>query len=97
MGEMGKGLVYVWATATAGMFLLYVIFSFVTPAVGYVDAVIYRLFSTLDVPQSWLDMYNQWVPYLRDFMGYLAIASFASLIIYLIVNSARREPNEIPY
>jgi len=91
------GLLYVWASACGAMFLLYVVFSFVTPVIGFIDYTIYNLMAELGVPQSWINVYNQWVPYLRDFFGYTAIALFISLVIYLLVNSARREPTEYVY
>jgi len=92
--RLRAGLLYVWASAIGALFLLYIIFSFVTPIIGYIDYAVYSLFGELNVPQDWVNVYNQWIPYLRDFFGYTAIALFISLIIYLLVNSARREPTE---
>ena len=45
------------------------------------------------VSQSWIDLYDSWVPRFRSVIGYMALASFISLLIYVIVNSARKEPD----
>ena len=96
---MASGLLWVWASAAVALFMLYILFSFLTPVVGVIDTAITGIMGDVPMEESWHEMYNRWVPYLRDFFGYLSIGLFISIIIYVILHSARREPNEyyLPY
>ena len=92
-----KGLVYIWASATAAMVFLY----FIWPLVVYVMAVADWVFEVLKgsgvpIADSWVNLYYEWKPRFRDVIGYTSLASFISLLIYIIVNSARREPDYSP-
>ena len=92
---MRKGLLYVWATAIAGMFLVYLLFSYLTPFIGLIDYYVGDLWYTLGLEDSpFKALYDTWKPILRDVFGYMSGILFFSLIAYLILNSARREPNE---
>ena len=91
-----KGLVWVWASATAAMFILFILFQFFSWGLGVIDVEIDNIRSEVQVDQSWANFYDTWVPKLRDFFGYMTAASFVSLIIYVIVNSARKEPEVLP-
>jgi len=93
---MGKGLVWIWANACVGMFTLYLFFTFLMPILGIVDSEVGKLIVGGDIPvsSSWIDYYLYWIPRFRDMFGYLSLGCFISLIIYVIVQSARREPSE---
>lgn len=94
---MRWGLVYIWATAVAGMFLLYVIWPIGVYILSIADWIFSALTSSgIPVDQSWIDLYNAWKPRFRDIIGYTSLFSFISLVIYIIVNSARKEPDYAP-
>lgn len=76
------------------MFMLYILFNFLTPCIGVIDTSAQEILSDLPLSQSWHDFYFYWAPILRDAFGYFSAASFFSLLIYVVVNSARREPEE---
>jgi len=89
-----KGLLYIWASAIGAMFLVYILFSYVTPFIAIVDYYVSQIWYTLGLDNSsWKSMYDYWIPILRDFFGWMSAILFFSLVIYLILNSARREPN----
>ena len=87
-----RGLVWIWASATLAMFGLYVLFLFLGWILGVVDQQYYDVVENVGMEQSWISFHDYWIPKLRSFFGYLTAASFISLLIYIVVNSARREP-----
>lgn len=93
------GLLQVWGYVAASLFSLYVMFVFITPVLATIDNAVYTTMQDLPMGQDWMIIYLTWAPVLRDFFGYLTIACFIALLIYVIVSSARREPQEvvIPY
>lgn len=87
---------WIWANACAAIFVLYLFFQVVFPIAGIVDSELGRLIVGGDIPMTstWINLYLQWIPILRNMFGYLTLACFISLIIYVVVQSARREPHE---
>ncbi|RLG61554.1 hypothetical protein DRN87_02180 [Candidatus Geothermarchaeota archaeon] len=92
-----RGLLYIWASAIAAMFIVYITWSYAIQILGIVDYYINQIWEILGIPtnSTFRQLYITDVSILREFFGYLGFALFISLIIYIIVNSARREPNEV--
>ncbi len=92
-----RGLLYVWATAIAAMFIAYVLFSYVVPFIAVIDYFANQIFYMLGIDQSpWkTDIYDYWGGILRQAFGWMSGILFFSLILYLYLTSARREPNEV--
>ena len=91
---MRPGLLYIWAAGIAALFMIYIMFNIVTPVLGVIDTNLDQLFYTLGIDTTaWKSLYDYWIGVLRDFFGFLTVALFISFILYIIVNSARREPD----
>jgi len=59
----------------------------------------YNIFILMQDPNlmfkaEWVDTYNYLIPFLRDGFSYLALACLVSIILFVTINSARREPND---
>jgi len=93
---MAKGLVYIWIGVLTALTTLYLTFQFLVPILGMLDSEIQKIIigGNVEMSSTWVDFYMYWVPILRNFFGYLTVACFISLLVYVIVQSARREPDE---
>jgi len=96
LGNKGVGLLAIWVSAAVALFTLYVIYSIMTPIVGQIDFYIYGYMQdpTYNVSQQWLNTYNSLSSFLQTSFTYLIFAAFVSLIIFVLVQSARRRTDE---
>ena len=93
---MRVGLLFVWVSALAGMFFVYVMFTVLMWVMGPVDSAAEDVIATGAVDSAWAEFYYKWRGQYQEFFGYFLAAAFISLLIYLLVNSARREEDVYP-
>jgi len=96
LNNKGVGLLAIWVTAILSILALYICSSLILPLIGIMD---YNVNSLMMDPNlifkaEWVDTYNSLIPTLRDGFSYLALGCLVSIILFVIINSARREPND---
>ena len=91
---MRLGLLAVWVSAILAMVSLYIMFSFMTPFIGTVDNYAWKYINELNVPSMWKDLYVNLQNALSLIWSAVLIVLFISLVLWVVVNSARREPQE---
>jgi len=94
---MRLGLLAVWVSAILAMVGVYVMFSFLTPFIGTVDNYAWQYMNVLNASSVWKDLYISTQGTLSMAWSVIMIVLFISLILWVVVNSARREPQEEYY
>ena len=91
------GLVFIWASAVLAMVVLYIQWPVAVYLMGVADWVWEVVIESLPIAQGWIDLHDTWVARFQMIFGFMALGTFISIIIWLLVNSARKEPVEIEY
>lgn len=96
VNNKGVGLLAIWASAFLAMITIFIIFQFVTPIVGQIEYQLQGLIYSGNLPMddTWRTFYINTSATLQQVFGFFFIALFISLIVFVIVQAARRETYE---
>lgn len=92
----GAGLLWAIATALAALFSIYFIVSLLLPAIGMLDYQVFNFMNNPNIPfaATWTDTYNTLLPFMRNSFTYLIWGAIFAIIMFVIIQANRREPNE---
>lgn len=88
------GLIKAWSYALLSLFVLYMLFGLMTPALSMIENAIFVSQNTMLMSEEWYQMYIMWAPILRNFFGVVSIGMYIGLVIYIVLAAATIEPNE---
>ncbi len=88
----GVGLLAIWASVIVGLIFLYIAFLFLMPVVGQIVNTIYDVIYTTSIPmnENWQDLFINIASFFQIAFQFMIYAFIISLIIYVVVQSARR-------
>lgn len=96
VNNKGVGLLAVWASAVLAMITVYVIFQFTGPLIGQLFYEMNNLVSTgaITMDPNWETTYYSTQATLQTIFSFTFIALFISLVVFIVVQSARRRTDE---
>ena len=89
-----------WAYGILGLFLAWIVFVIVAQSFGFITAILNDVQQRLEnqsitIPQEFTDLRNTITNFFTSIWGWLGIIVFFSFIIYIIINSMRKQPSDI--
>jgi len=94
---MTLGLLAIWVSAVIALITLYIAFSFVTPMIGTIDNFINQIVNQVPMDELWKNLYYNVQSQLSMIWSTVMIVFFISILIWVVIQSARREPQEEIY
>lgn len=93
---MATGMLYIWASAVASLFGIYVVFTMFVPVTALLDNITLNLLIKFGVTENQFgQLYYRWIPILVNWMGYLTVGGLIATILWLILQPTRKSTTDI--
>ena len=89
------GAIRAWVTVGIGLFLAYIMLTIVASINGVVFSIFNLLVEMGLIPEEWNNIYTTYIKGMYDnVFAFLPLLIFGTMILYLVLESMRRRPEE---